>query len=153
MWGRSLKQSGDKMILGLIGVLSPIISKVLDRIPNTQEREKARLEFELKLREQESELLKLFVGLDQGQVEINKAEAAHTSIFVAGWRPFIGWICGVGAAWAFVVKPFFDWTLAVLQYQIVSPTVDTGELMSLLLGMLGMGALRSFEKVKGVASK
>lgn len=139
------------MITALLGILTPILGKVLDKIPNPAERERVRLEIELKIREQETELLKLFTANDAGQLEVNKQEAAHSNLFVAGWRPFIGWVCGAGVTWAFVVKPVADWFLAIFAPNISTPVIQTGELMSLLLGMLGMGAIRSFEKVKGVS--
>jgi hypothetical protein len=141
------------MITALIGVLAPILGKVLDRIPNPAEREKVRLEVELQLRAQEAELIKLFAANDIGQLEVNKTEAASSSLFVAGWRPFVGWTCGAGVAWTFVLKPLADWALAIWAPHVVTPVLQSGELMSLLLGMLGMGAIRSYEKVKGVASK
>lgn len=78
-----------------------------------------------------------------GQIETNKVEAAHPSIFVAGWRPAIGWVGATGLAYSFVIAPFLDIWLSV-------PELDTGTLMTLVLSMLGIGAQRSFEKVKGV---
>jgi hypothetical protein len=141
-------------MLPIIASLIPIIGSVLDKIiPNAAEREKAKLEIELKLAENETELLKLFSEIDKSQIEVNQEEAKSTSLFVSGWRPFIGWVSGIGVAWAFVFKPLADWILAASGSTIITPTLNTGELMSLLLGLLGMGALRSFEKVKGVASK
>ncbi len=80
-----------------------------------------------------------------GQIEINKVEAAHSSIFVAGWRPALGWCGATGIAYSFIVAPFLDIWLSV-------PELDTGTLMTLVLAMLGIGAQRSFEKVKGVAT-
>lgn len=141
------------MITAILGILSPIIGKVLDRIPNAVERDKAKLEFALEVQKQETELLKLFTQNDQGQLEVNKVEAASNSLFVAGWRPFIGWVCGAGVAWAFLLQPIADWVIAIVKPGVTTPQIQSGELMSLLLGMLGMGAIRSFEKVKGVAAK
>lgn len=141
-------------MIPLVTTLLPILGNVIDKIiPNTAEREKAKAELALKLAENETELLKLFTQIDQGQIDINKEEAKSSSLFVAGWRPFVGWVSGIGCAWAFVGKPIADWAIAVSGHAIVTPVLNTGELMSLLLGLLGMGALRSFEKVKGVASK
>lgn len=138
----------------LIASLLPIIGSVLDKvIPNTAEREKAKLELQLKLAENETELLKLFTQIDTGQIEINKEEAKSSSLFVSGWRPCVGWVSAFGCAWAFVLKPVADWALAAAHSTVTTPVLNTGELMSLLLGLLGMGAIRSFEKVKGVAAK
>lgn len=141
------------MLTAILGVITPVIGKVLDFIPNPVEKEKARLAMEEQLRAQEAELLKILAQNDQSQMEVNKVEASSTSLFVSGWRPMVGWTCASGFAWAFVVKPLLDWVLAACHYSIVTPVLDTAQLSQLLLGMLGMGAIRSFEKLKGVASK
>lgn len=78
------------------------------------------------------------------QVDLNKVEAAHKSIFVAGWRPFVGWVCGFGLLYNVILAPFLDIWLTV-------PEVKTDLLYPVLLGMLGLGGMRSFEKVKRVS--
>jgi hypothetical protein len=129
-----------------------MVGSVLDKvIPNTAEREKAKLEIQLKLAENETNLVKLFAAQDQGQIEINKEEAKSASVFVSGWRPFVGWVCGIGCAWAFILKPVLDWAVTVAGVATKLPELQTGEMMSLLLGLLGMGTLRTYEKFKGVA--
>lgn len=80
------------------------------------------------------------------QIEVNKQEAAHKSLFVAGWRPFIGWTCGVAMANNFIVMPY----IAVL-FSVDVPVLELSEMMPVLMGLLGLGAFRSYEKVKGVA--
>tara|TARA_R110000824_G_scaffold3147_5_gene14583 strand:- start:5401 stop:5796 length:396 start_codon:yes stop_codon:yes gene_type:complete len=89
--------------------------------------------------------------LAKGQIEINKAEASHKSIFVAGWRPFIGWTCGIALCWHFVLQPV---TLFVCTYiGLTIPTLpefDMGSLMTILGGLLGLGGLRTYEKQKGL---
>jgi len=87
--------------------------------------------------------------LDQvsAQMDINKVEAASSSTFVAGWRPAIGWICGLGLFVQFIVNPIATWIAALAQHPIVFPALDLGTLMTLLLGMLGLGTMRTFEKV------
>ena len=85
-----------------------------------------------------------------GQLEVNKTEAAHQSVFVSGWRPFIGWTCGLGMFGNFITIPFSNFILALLSYDIVIPLVPLETMMPVLMGMLGLGGLRSFEKVKGV---
>jgi len=102
--------------------------------------------------EAEKQQLAAAVTLVQGQLEINKVEAASPNIFVAGWRPFIGWVCGTACAWnwvglsiaKFIALVFFDKMIAL------SPA-DISEMMPVLLGLLGLGGLRTFEKLKGVA--
>lgn len=83
------------------------------------------------------------------QAEINKVEAAHRSIFVAGWRPFIGWICGLGVLWAFLGHPVFEWVVALKGLEIAAPPINTDHLMELVLALLGLGALRTAEKLTG----
>jgi len=86
------------------------------------------------------------------QVEVNKAEAQHRSIFVAGWRPFVGWVCGLALAYHFVLAPIILFATAVAGIQIPElPSFDMETLTTVLLGMLGLGGLRSFEKYKGVS--
>ena len=86
------------------------------------------------------------------QLEVNKAEAQHRSIFVAGWRPFIGWTCGIALMAHFVLFPATDFVTAYMGYEIPPmPSFDMESLMTVLLGMLGLGGMRSFEKFKGVS--
>ena len=85
------------------------------------------------------------------QVEVNKAEAQHRSIFVAGWRPFIGWTCGIALAYHFVLAPLIVFGVAWFGAEIPEiPTFDMDSLMTVLLGMLGLGGMRTFEKAKGL---
>jgi len=85
------------------------------------------------------------------QVEVNKAEAQHRSIFVAGWRPFIGWTCGIALAYHFVANPLIMFAVTVAGVDIPAlPSFDMDSLMTVLLGMLGLGGMRSFEKMKGL---
>src|SRR5210317_1368642 len=86
--------------------------------------------------------------LAKGQLEINKAEASHRSIFVAGWRPFVGWTCGVALCWHFVLQPFLVFLLYSSGYQMDLPVFDMTTLTTILMGLLGLGGLRSYEKVK-----
>lgn len=141
------------MLTALLGIVSPIVSKILDHIPNKDERAQARLVFELQMAENETKLIEIFSKIDEKQADINIEEAKSSSLFVSGWRPAVGWLCVTGMAWAFVLKPILDWTLAVVGSDVISPEIASGELTSLLMGLLGMGALRSYEKIKGVASK
>tara|TARA_R110002049_G_scaffold108650_2_gene257152 strand:+ start:45 stop:440 length:396 start_codon:yes stop_codon:yes gene_type:complete len=89
--------------------------------------------------------------LAKGQLAINQVEATHKSIFVAGWRPFIGWTCGVALCWHFVLAPITIFVCAYLSVSIPElPTFDMGSLMTVLMGMLGLGGLRTYEKQKGL---
>jgi hypothetical protein len=88
--------------------------------------------------------------LAKGQLEVNKTEAAHKNLFVAGWRPAVGWVCVFGMASNFLVIPMANFALALAESAVVIPTVDTRDMLPVLLGMLGLGTLRTAEKVKGV---
>lgn len=79
------------------------------------------------------------------QTKINEIEAQHRTVFVAGWRPFIGWVCGVALAYNFVIRDLFVWAL---QPETVPPALQMEQLMTVLLGMLGLGGLRTYEKLK-----
>jgi hypothetical protein len=87
--------------------------------------------------------------LAKGQIEVNKAEASHRSPLVAGWRPFIGWVCGIALAWHFVLSPVIIFLAAWFNVVLPAlPVFDMGSLMTVLMGMLGLGGLRTFEKQK-----
>jgi hypothetical protein len=78
------------------------------------------------------------------QSEINKMEAQHRSVFVAGWRPFIGWICGLALAYNFIIRDVIAW----VSPDAIPPAIQMDQLITILLGMLGLGGLRTFEKIK-----
>jgi len=80
------------------------------------------------------------------QTKINAVEAQHRTLFVAGWRPFIGWICGVALAYNFVIRDLFIWITKTTE---APPALQMDHLMTVLLGMLGLGGLRTYEKIKG----
>lgn len=101
---------------------------------------------------QEQAQLAAALQLVQGQLDINKAEAASSSVFTSGWRPFIGWVCGAGCAWNWIGLPVTTFACAYFGHPASVSPADLSEMLPLLLGMLGLGGLRTFEKVKGVAS-
>lgn len=135
------------MFAALIPVLTPLLQEAFGRLfPDPAQRDKAMADFFSKLQQ-----------ADLSQLEVNKAEAATGSLFIAGWRPFIGWVGGSAIAWQFLLKPMFlafagfmpeTFTTAVLN----APTMDSN-MWELVTAMLGIGAMRSYEKLKGVASK
>jgi len=131
--------------MSLIAAL-PLVGKLLDRlIPDKGERAKAQEALEAA--EQSGELQLLL-----GQMEINRVEAAHSSIFVSGARPFIMWVCGVALAYSFVIYPILKFVVVLtVDDPPVLPVVGIAELMPVLMGILGLGGMRSWEKGKGVA--
>ena len=119
-------------------MIAKILGSVLDRvIPDTNQRRAAREE--LARMEQAGEL-----DILRGQLDINRQEAAHPSLFVAGWRPAVGWICAAGLLYSAIVRD-------VLSVWMDLPPVDSAVLMPVLLGMLGLVGARSFEKVRQVS--
>ena len=135
------------MALDPVTALFEVGSKVLDRVlPDPAQQAAAKLEL-LKL-QQNGELAQI-----TGQMEINKVEAASSSLFVSGWRPGIGWVCGAGFAVQFVVGPLAEWGSALAGHPVKFPQMDTGTMMPLLLGMLGLGGLRTAEKLADKAAK
>lgn len=133
------------MIPAVITALIPAFGTLVDRlIPDRAAAERAKADME-------AALIKASNEAALAQVEVNKIEAGHGSVFVAGWRPFIGWVCGAALAWAFIVGPVLSWSLAVLGICETLPPIMTDNLFELVLAMLGLGGLRTFEKMRGVA--
>jgi hypothetical protein len=134
-------------LLALLPSLLPALTEVLDRVvPDKAAAAKAKLEME-------SRLLEVATTQASQQAEINKIEASHASIFVSGWRPYIGWVCGMAIAWAFLLAPMLSWLLPLTGVVAVVPPLQTEFLLELVFAMLGLGGLRTFEKLKGVASR
>lgn len=88
----------------------------------------------------------------QGQIDVDKIEAANQSMFVAGWRPFIGWICGTGLGYQFLFRPLAQMVIDLCHGHAQMQSLDLGTLMTLLTGMLGMAAARSFDKTQGTSN-
>lgn len=82
----------------------------------------------------------------KSQTEINKIEAQHASIFIAGWRPFIGWICGLALGFNFIINPLIVWISKFFEKELEPPMLDIGELYPLVLALLGLGVYRTYEK-------
>ena len=126
-------------------------SKVIDKIwPDKAQAEAAKVKlFEL---QQSGELQRIAAETDlaKGQLEVNKTEAASASIFVAGWRPAVGWTCVIGLLYTFLLRPLLSWLSGMIDIP-VPPMLDMGDLFTLLAGMLGLGGMRTFEKLNGVA--
>src|SRR5210317_2119109 len=89
----------------------------------------------------------------KAQLEINKTEAQHHSMFVAGWRPAIGWVCCLGMAGNFLIIPFVNMALELMETGVLVPMIELDLMMPVLMGMLGLGAMRTVEKVKKVDRK
>lgn len=99
----------------------------------------------------ESDLRTSLQAWDKAQSDVNAVEAASSSVFVSGWRPFIGWTCGLALAYQYVIAPLVMWTTLTVGIHLAAPPKLDDMLWQLVFAMLGMGGLRTYEKVKGVA--
>jgi len=133
-------------LAALLPNLLPIVGDVIGRFLPEDKEARAQAE-----REIETRLAEHLAKVDMAQIEVNKAEGQHRSIFVAGWRPFIGWTCGFALAYTYVIQPMLVFGLAQAGHLVTLPQVDMSLMMPVLLGMLGLGGMRSFEKFKGIA--
>jgi len=125
----------------LIGPVTGLLDKFIE-----DKDQKARLAHEVATMAQKHAL-----ELSRAQLDVNKAEAQHRSIFVSGWRPAVGWVCVLGMAGNFMVIPFSNFVLALLEIPVKIPLIDTATMMPVLMGMLGLGTLRTYEKKAGVS--
>jgi len=119
-----------------------IAGKVLDKFIQDKDL-KAKLQHEMDMQLHNANL---------AQIDVNKAEAASGSIFKGGWRPFVGWVCGVAMLYHFLLQPIIVFTLSAAGITFDLPEFDMGSLMTILMGLLGLGGLRSFEKHKGITN-
>lgn len=127
-----------------ITAISQVANTVLDRVlPDKAANDAGKLE-----------LAKIQINGElatySDQIKVDLAEAASSSVWVAGWRPYVGWVCGTGLAYQFVVRPLFTFVAGLCGSHTVAPELEMGSMMELLAGMLGFGAMRTVEKVQGV---
>ena len=121
----------------LVALVPKFIDLLIPLIPDPAAREKAL-----------QSILGMLQEADQQQVSVNRQEAQHGSLFVAGWRPAIGWTCAAALAFEYLVSPLGQWIGFVLGHPVPRPPTLSEHLWELLMGMLGLGALRSLEKIK-----
>lgn len=132
------------MLAALIPLLAPVVEGLVGLIPDEKAREEAKAKAM-------ADILAAAMKADSEQVEVNKVEAANSNLFVAGWRPFIGWVCGSSLAWAWIIAPLAQWVVAFWHPEVKLPSIPVDQQLELILAMLGMGGLRTFEKLKKVA--
>ena len=116
----------------------PMIGSIIDKITDKVD------DFTL----DKQEKAELIADINRAQLEVNKVEAGHTSIFVSGWRPFTGWICATALGYHYILQPLLTFILYSFGHAIELPVFDMTTLTTVLLGMLGLGGMRSFEKVQ-----
>ena len=124
-----------------------MIDKLIEPVSQILDKFIADKDLKLKL---QHELNQELHKANMAQIEVNKVEAQHRTVFVAGWRPFTGWICASALAYHFIIEPILIFALATQNIQLTLPTFDMGSLLTVLMGMLGLGGLRTFEKTKGI---
>jgi hypothetical protein len=126
--------------MALVDSVVGVAGKVLDKFIEDKDL-KAKLQHEMDMQLHNANL---------AQIDVNKAEAASGSVFKGGWRPFVGWVCGVAMLYHFLLQPIIVFTLSASGITFDLPEFDMGSLMTILMGLLGLGGLRSFEKHKGL---
>lgn len=131
-------------LAAFLPIVGPAVEKLLSLIPDPAAKAKAEAEYQ-------RAMLDAIISSDAEQRGINLVEAGHKAFFVAGWRPAIGWVCVAALAFQYVIRPFWLWILAVWWPEAPIPPSLDGMLWELILGMLGMGGLRSFEKSRGLS--
>ena len=136
-----------------IGEGIALASKGLDALFTSKEEKLTHEQIMERIKQQPSAL----------QVAVNQTEAQHRTVFVAGWRPFVGWVCGTGLAYHFIIRDLLGWALSVwspvirdvegilISGTIPPPPLDMAQLITLLIGMLGIGAYRSYDKRQGTS--
>jgi hypothetical protein len=127
-------------LFGIAEAVVGVVDNVLDKFVEDKDL-RAKLDHELKTQVQQANL---------GQIAVNKEQARHASIFVAGARPAIMWICAFGLGWQFVFQPVCAWAMTIWAPALPIPVIPTEGLMTLTLSLLGLGGMRSFEKSKGI---
>lgn len=138
--------------MGIGSILKDLISPVTNIIEEVViDKDKVR-EIQLEIEKLADKADERYHNELMGQIEVNKVEAQHASIFVAGWRPFIGWTSGVGIAYTFVLAPFIEFVARANGYAQDMPLPDAAQLMTLVTAMLGVGAMRSYDKNHGTAA-
>lgn len=135
-----------------LAALIPVLGSVIERIfPDPKVAAAAKLQVMAMAQRGELAQLDADVKLAVGQLEINKAEASSGDPFSSRWRPFIGWVCGFGCAWNWIGLPIARFVMEAIGHPVALSPADLSDMMPLLLGMLGLGGLRTVEKIKKVA--
>lgn len=142
----------------LLSLLGPLLGQVVNMVGtkvgvdmSSDENKQKKMELELELQKLIAQQEIAVQAANLAQVQTNMEEAKNANIFVAGWRPFIGWICGSALGYHFILQPLIAFIVVNAGGHVDLPMFDMQALMTVLMGMLGLGAMRSYEKVYGVA--
>lgn len=140
-----------------ISAVFGVAGKVIERVwPDPEQQAKAAQALAELQQKGDLAFLDADVKLLTGQLEINKMEAQHGGLFKGGWRPFVGWVCGFALAYKFLLYPFIVSVIQIVAYYAgavpfpldILPVIDWSELSVILMGMLGLGGMRTYEKRK-----
>lgn len=140
--------------MGLLSVLTggDLIKEIGATVRQVLPNKEAQRDFDLKIAELADKADQREQELNLGQIEVNKTEAANANLFVAGWRPAVGWICAGGLGTQFMVRPLLMWFSALIGHPVDFPELDGNLILGLLGALLGIGTMRTYEKTKGLAT-
>ena len=129
--------------------LIPILGNVLDKVfPDAEKAAEAKLEVMKMAQAGELKVLDADLQIALGQIDVNKADANSGDLFRGGWRPASGWVCAVGLGYTFLLQPLLAWAASIKGWP-VPPSIDMDTLLGLLMGLLGLGGFRTYERIKG----
>ncbi len=141
MWHTIGIYNYEVIMLGIDDAIAEGLKIINKFVPDKDGQAKAAAEYN-------AAILAADTQLAVAQIEINKIEAANEHIFISGWRPFVGWCCGVAMAYHFILQPFIVFIMAAFGHVITLPTFDMATLNTVLMGLLGLGSLRTMEKLR-----
>jgi hypothetical protein len=131
------------LLSGLLGGKDGALKQVASVIDSIHTSEEEKLDKKIIMQRIQQKLA-------EKQLDVNSKEASHRSVFVAGWRPFIGWIGGLALMFSFILSPCIEWYAKFAGIDIMPPAIETGPLLAIVTSMLGVAGMRSFEKAKGL---
>tara|TARA_R100001463_G_scaffold125484_1_gene182952 strand:+ start:1454 stop:1855 length:402 start_codon:yes stop_codon:yes gene_type:complete len=132
-------------MIGLISAVLPAVTDIVGRFLPEDKEERAKAERAIK-----AQLTEHLAKVDLAQIDVNKEEAKG-NWFQSSWRPLTGWTCAASLAWTYLLQPMASFVLAQTGHLVDLPALDMSQMMPILLGMLGLGGLRSWERTKGVS--
>lgn len=135
----------------LVGPVLDIVNKIIPTPMTAEQKVQAQIQLLQLQQTSEGQELNAQLQASAQQTDTNKVEAANSSVFIAGWRPFVGWVCGSGLAYQYLVNPLFSWFALIIHWP-TPPMLDMQTLITMLGGLLGFGAMRSYDKKNGVGN-
>jgi hypothetical protein len=141
-------------MIPFLDFLSPIIEKALNFIPDPKMKMEAQQKLAEELNRHSEEILKALTLVDTAQIQVNQEEAKSSNLFISGGRPAITWICASAFGWTYVIQPFLSFILASIGHPVKDlPVLNLSEMMPVLLGILGLAGMRTWEKSQNVQDR